>query len=235
VQQWHVGKGDTCQEISKVTGVSVEKLIEINKASPTGFNCSNLPIGSVVCLGSEEESSASFLDQGDDVFSHLEARYWKKKRKYAVKVVQSKVSSGKVSANAFYDQGALEETNKARRAVGVGPLSWDHKLASSALQYSQYLASQGCKLVHSHEPGHGENLYAMYGSSGGSTSLANAVQLWVKEKWHWTMGQLNHFTQVVWSGTQKMGCAQGVNHEKNCQVVTCRYWPQGNIIGRKPF
>ena len=212
VQQWHVQTNDTCADISLVTSVPTKTLEAINRDSPAGFDCHNLKVGSVVCLGPEQKSP------------RLLARH---------KVHSKSLHAHEKSAFFMHDDGALEETNRARKAVGVKPISWDASLAKAAYQYSQHLASQGCKLVHSGQHGQGENLYASYGSSSGS--MANAVKLWVKEKWNWTRGQMNHFTQVVWSGTSKMGCAKGINTQKKCQVVTCRYWPQGNIIGRKPY
>ena len=127
--------------------------------------------------------------------------------------------------------GSLRETNKARQLVGVGPVSWDNKLAASAYAVSKSLSDAGCILKHSGKSGVGENLY-MTGRSS-PFSFRDAVSLWYKERVSWRRGILNHFTQLVWKDTRKIGCAKSVNPRKNCEIVT--YWPQGNIIGRAPF
>jgi pathogenesis-related protein 1 len=129
--------------------------------------------------------------------------------------------------------GSLRETNRARQIVGVKPVSWDQKLAASAYAVSKRLSDAGCILKHSGWGGVGENLY-MTGRSS-PFSFKDAVSLWFKERSSWRRGILNHFTQLVWKDTQRIGCAKSVNHYKNCEIVTCHYWPQGNIIGRSPF
>lgn len=255
MSQWTVGPTDTCYKISTVSQVPLKKILEINAHSLAGFNCSHLTVGSIVCLGGimDEGHLDDDFNLNDGLFDtpsssthhSLSKRYYRKVVKRRKSKIQpyrprpqpqaKKYHSPAPSANkkSYSDEGALAETNQARKAVGVAPLSWDHDLAAHAQKYSQYLASQGCQLVHSHEKGQGENLYASYGSS--SNSLGQAVRLWLREKWEQGQGSLNHFTQVVWSGTKTMGCAKGVNKDKNCQVVTCRYNPPGNVIGRRPY
>ena len=129
--------------------------------------------------------------------------------------------------------GSLKDTNRARRIIGVAPVTWDSKLAASAYAVSKSLSDAGCALKHSGKRGVGENLYMNGGIS--YFSFRNAVNLWFKERFSWKRGILNHFTQLVWKDTRKIGCAKSVNHRKKCEIVTCHYWPQGNIIGRSPF
>jgi hypothetical protein len=42
--------------------------------------------------------------------------------------------------------------------------------------------------------------------------------------------QTGHFTQLVWVGTQRLGC--GVAQCADMDVWVCRYDPPGNVQGR---
>ncbi|PKP92679.1 MAG: SCP-like extracellular, partial [Alphaproteobacteria bacterium HGW-Alphaproteobacteria-15] len=38
-------------------------------------------------------------------------------------------------------------------------------------------------------------------------------------------------TQIIWPETQEVGCATARNHRH--EVLVCRYWPAGNVTGRR--
>lgn len=40
---------------------------------------------------------------------------------------------------------------------------------------------------------------------------------------------VGHFTQIVWPQTREVGCA--LETSAQFDVLVCRYWPAGNIIG----
>lgn len=128
--------------------------------------------------------------------------------------------------------------------MGTKPLIWDHDLAKHAYDYSKNLVdnSPHCMLKHSHIPSEGENLAQKQSrkkfEKWQELTLKEAVKMWTDEKYKWNRGSLNHFTQVIWSSTEKVGCARADGYTASggyCQVVTCRYYPRGNIIGRSPY
>jgi len=121
--------------------------------------------------------------------------------------------------------GILEEHNKYRCMHGVPPLSWSAALAQQAQQWAD---QQGGKMVHSHAPGVGENLYW----SSGTPSPAAAVKSWYDEISLTDNGEVSafsmgtgHYTQVVWRSTTEVGCGQSQG------LLVCNYKPPGNRGG----
>lgn len=46
---------------------------------------------------------------------------------------------------------------------------------------------------------------------------------------------MGHFTQVIWTGSTKVGCGQAASLGKKGGVYTvCNYDPPGNYIGQFP-
>ena len=45
----------------------------------------------------------------------------------------------------------------------------------------------------------------------------------------WT--EIGHYTQLIWPATREVGCA--VAKDSNYDVLVCRYWPAGNVIGSR--
>lgn len=123
---------------------------------------------------------------------------------------------------------ALEMHNRERAAHGAAPLSWDASLAHSAQQAANahaYSYGNSCKLTHglAASNGAGENLAA---SMGYSSPMRTGVDMWLKEKskYHrpgFSM-ETGHYTQAVWKGTQRVGCALANN---GCSYVVCHYYP----------
>lgn len=111
----------------------------------------------------------------------------------------------------------LAAHNNERSKYGVKPLSWDGSLAAGSLSYAKTLASNNCQLTHS-SGDYGENLYAMW---GGSPSMNDAVTAWINEPKDGKT--LNHWTQVVWHDSTKVGC--GYARGNGCVSVVCRYNP----------
>ena len=135
--------------------------------------------------------------------------------------------------------------NQERMKVGVPPLAWDPQLqAIAAAWVAQCIDADGNGLV-DHNAGRsdnystyvGENIYASSGTATGQ----GAVSLWVSEAQYYDYASntcaaghiCGHYTQVVWSTTQKLGCALG-----NCpgltypSTIVCDYGPGGNNGGR---
>ncbi|KAJ1559038.1 Cuticle-degrading protease [Cladochytrium tenue] len=138
-------------------------------------------------------------------------------------------SSGSLSDS---EQETLDKHNSYRSNYGIASLAWDSSLASEASSYASYLADDlSCELVHSGTSGEGENLLS-YGATAGAGTLAmySAVDSWMTED----PSTFDHASQVLWAGSTTVGCAISTNTQSDgsfCQVVVCRYVPQGNIEG----
>ncbi|XP_059446996.1 pathogenesis-related protein 1-like [Corylus avellana] len=133
-------------------------------------------------------------------------------------------------------QDYLKAHNDARAAVGVGPLTWDDKVAGYARDYANKRIGD-CNLVHSGGP-YGENI------AWGSADLSGtaAVKMWVDEKASYDYNSnscaagavCGHYTQVVWRNSVRLGCAK-VRCNSGGTFITCNYDPPGNYVGEKPY
>ena len=126
----------------------------------------------------------------------------------------------------------LADHNYRRAMHQVDRLTRDKDLEKIAQQYSRELAKKD-KMVHSGNS-YGENLHFCYSSSGICVTGYKASESWYSEvskydysKPGFTSG-IGHFTQMVWKGSQKIGCGAACNEKNNC-YVTCNYSPAGNI------
>lgn len=144
-----------------------------------------------------------------------------------------------------FAQALLAEHNRARGEVGVPPLAWSSKLAGEAQVWADRLASEG-RMRHSPKDesgGAGENLWM---GSAGYYSPQVMVGAFVDEKriyQHVPFGtdvsttgrwqDVGHYTQVVWRGTQEVGCA--VAHNASDDFLVCRYFPAGNWWGQVAY
>lgn len=135
-------------------------------------------------------------------------------------------SNQKIDAN--FAKAILDAHNVDRAAHGVGALSWDN----AAYDYAKNIADNyDCSgiLKHTNAP-FGENLAA------GFADGPSAVKAWYDEGQTYdysTHNEYNHFTQVVWKSTTKVGCAY-----KDClstgwqKYIVCEYSPAGNYVGQ---
>ncbi|CAL9022688.1 unnamed protein product [Prunus brigantina] len=73
-------------------------------------------------------------------------------------------------------QDFIDEHNRARAEVGVGPIKWNDTVAAYAQKYADSKI-ETCEMVHSQGP-YGENLAEGYGEMTGG----QAVKFWVTEK-----------------------------------------------------
>lgn len=122
----------------------------------------------------------------------------------------------------------LVEHNRYRAQHCAPALQWSDQLASGAQKWADRLA-KGCQLEHS-QGAHGENLAA---GTEGSMGPERAVEIWYEErKLHdfasagFSM-KAGHFTQVVWRGSQRVGC--GSSSCNGLRIWVCNYDPPGNM------
>lgn len=133
----------------------------------------------------------------------------------------------------------LYPQNAARAATGLPPLRWDEGVASYARSYAESRRGD-CALVHSSGP-YGENLFWGSGGDGGWTP-AQAVGAWLAERPrydYWSNrcsgGMCGHYTQIVWRGSTRVGCAMVNCYNGRGTFITCNYDPPGNYVGMRPY
>lgn len=131
-------------------------------------------------------------------------------------------------------QEMLALHNTKRRAHCAPDLTWSSELAAAAQAWADR-----CKLAHaprSVNPNQGENLARGAGRLGESAYLFGG---WYDEVRQYDFGKpgfqkgTGHFTQIVWRGTRRLGCAVA-----NCggrRLWVCRYAPMGNIVNAGYF
>lgn len=137
---------------------------------------------------------------------------------------------------------ALAAHNRERGKYGEAPLVWDEALARGALDWAQELARTG-KFDHApaaRRKRAGENLFM---GTAGAFSIDAMIGQFIAERedfqpgtfpyvtrdgnWH----NVAHYTQIVWRGTRRVGCA--IARARRDDVLVCRYWPAGNIFGQR--
>jgi uncharacterized protein YkwD len=129
------------------------------------------------------------------------------------------------------------------RHENTPPLTWDPVIAAAAQEWADYLAfSNNCQLEHNRNDNYGENL------AYNNPSLEHAVDLWyTPEKaiydsylrngdGHRFYMDTGHYTQVVWVGTERVGCGvqQCNSGNRSGRVWVCQYASPGNVNNRFP-
>lgn len=136
-----------------------------------------------------------------------------------------------------FQQQMLSIHNVDRAAHSASPLVWDATVAASAASWAA-----GCKWAHTPNNPYGQNIAAGTWSTFGAK---DATDLWYDEYklYDFDKGEYSdatgHFTQMVWKGSKKLGCAlqqctakqMGLGNSGNANFVVCNYDPPGNWIG----
>ena len=134
----------------------------------------------------------------------------------------------------------LDGHNDYRANHGVEPLVYDDDLAAAAQAWANILAINDNGLLPSGVSGVGENL-AYYSHEVEETRLMTAQETtYATDTWYEEVNDpgyyfptpgleenpgTGHFTQVVWAGTEKLGCGVSGSY------MVCRYEPAGNVLG----
>jgi hypothetical protein len=138
----------------------------------------------------------------------------------------------------------LAAHNAERQRLGIGPLVWSAKLAHHARTWSQSLAVADMieHSVSAADGSEGENLW--FGARDAYT-VKEMVGFFIGEGRKFKRGvfpkvsatgrweDVGHYTQLIWQDTREVGCALTSNPRRD--VLVCRYWPMGNIVGQKVF
>jgi pathogenesis-related protein 1 len=139
-----------------------------------------------------------------------------------------------IALNAEQISTVMARHNFYRNEVGVDDLEWSDELAASAQKWANQLG-KNCAFKHSSSE-YGENIWM--GTSGAFTT-ADVVDSWGSEKEDYTYSDnscsdvCGHYTQIVWSTTQYVGC--GVVSCDGFDIWVCQYDPAGNVTGQKPY
>ena len=156
---------------------------------------------------------------------------------FATQVAHAASGAG-FSHSASFAERLLIAHNLERDRVHVPRLQWSAKLAQQAQAWADTLARSN-RFEHAHDrTGAGENLWM------GSARAYSAEQMiggFVEEARYFRTGRfpnvsstgswvdVGHYTQLIWRGTQQVGCAVGQGREND--ILVCRYFPAGNVIG----
>ncbi|KKW94115.1 Fis family transcriptional regulator [Sphingobium chungbukense] len=149
------------------------------------------------------------------------------------------------------DDGLMREIilgmhNEERESLGLPPLAWDSALAADAARYAAQMAQTNI-FRHSARASRatpsGENLWM---GSRGLYDYEVMVGSFLDEKRYFrrngtlpdlsTTGRwedVGHYTQIIWRGTRKVGCA--LAEGQSYDYLVCRYFPAGNVFGRNPL
>lgn len=133
------------------------------------------------------------------------------------------------SQDQDFSKQILDAHNAKRALHGASPLSWSNELYQYAQAFADKFDCANVQLKHSYGK-YGENLAA------GATSAYKVVDMWYNEvdDYNWSsQSRYDHFTQVVWKSTSKLGCAYKDCRSNNWGYYTvCSYDPAGNVLGQ---
>lgn len=144
----------------------------------------------------------------------------------------------------------LAAHNRWRDGVRVMPLRWSASLATRAQEWADELKrARACTLAHTNAADIGENVFraaAIVGSDGTRQPRVLAptdiVASWADERLDYNHATntcapgrtCGHYTQLVWSATQEVGCGHA-ECEDGAQLWVCNYSPPGNWRGQRPY
>ncbi|KAI5080426.1 hypothetical protein GOP47_0003609 [Adiantum capillus-veneris] len=148
-----------------------------------------------------------------------------------------------IAAGAWAQQDEfLEAHNVERESVGVAGLVWDGEVAAYAQSYAeQQRDNDACADLQHSDGSYGENLYW---ASAVSIAPADAVNSWISEKQFYDYqanscaageNMCNHYTQVVWADSIRLGCASVACNNGGGTFVICNYDPPGNVFNERPY
>lgn len=145
-------------------------------------------------------------------------------------------------APGSFNQRILSAHNGERVRLGLAPLQWNPMLAAQAGVWARDLAARGAFEHAKDRLGAGENLW---GGTAGAFAPEAMIGAFLAEKQYFRPGtfpdvsttrrwqDVGHYTQIVWRGTREVGCAMATG--KGRDVLVCRYFPAGNVVGQPVY
>jgi uncharacterized protein YkwD len=155
------------------------------------------------------------------------------------------VHVSQVPPAAHLNDRLLASHNAERARLGVKPLAWSDDLAAKARKWAEHLAATNTfehAVISKAEGDQGENLWM---GTRDSYEAEEMVQAWIDERTMFKSGKfpansttgnwtdVGHYTQLIWQGTSRLGCAVATN--RNDDYLVCRYDPPGNWVGQNPL
>jgi len=157
-----------------------------------------------------------------------------------IKNASNKVISDSVNTGGFsnFAKDAVNSHNKYRAYHSAKPLTLDHGLCRHAQNYAEKLANS-CTFQHSGDSKYGENLYWAWSSDPNfALKGCEAVDSWYDESLSAydysrepTDTESGHFTQVVWSSSERLGVGLA-RSSAGRHIVVMKYDPPGNYVGQ---
>lgn len=144
-------------------------------------------------------------------------------------------SSGESASARF-----LALHNRERESLGIAPLHWNPALAAEARQWAESLAQRRAFEHSRNRNGQGENLWM---GTAGYFAPEDMIGGFIDERRDFRPGvfpqvsrtgnwrDVGHYTQLVWPATREVGCALARGGGND--VLVCRYWPSGNVVGQR--
>lgn len=156
--------------------------------------------------------------------------------------------------SAEFRRQMQEVHDRERRAVGVSVLQWDDTLARDAQGWADTIARDRRDGPSMHSAGanngsYGENIrWTRVGAT--DENGAGHAQWWANERNNYVNGEfsmalsgnpisrtgswwdIGHYSQMVWSRTNRFGCAHARTSEGDRDYAVCRYSPGGNAAGQ---
>lgn len=144
---------------------------------------------------------------------------------------QQQPSTGGAHSSKLSGSDPIALHNAYRAVHHAAPLVYDAQLEASARAWATKLAAD-CAFYHS---GPGENL------ASGFTRWEDVMWAWYEEYKMYSYAApgyspaIGHFTQMVWAGSQRVGCAQSTANCWQGVVWACHYSPTGNVNAPQYF
>jgi len=149
-------------------------------------------------------------------------------------------TSGDVPHRGGLAERLLIAHNAERDRRGVARLKWSARLAAEAQVWAATLARSNRFEHAADRSGAGENLWM---GTAGRYSPEDMIEGFVSERRHFRPGRfpdvsstgnwadIGHYTQLIWPDTHEVGCA--VSRGTDSDILVCRYFPAGNMVGEK--